>query len=113
MIPVPIHILGIDTIQTIDHVIYHTIKIETTQVTEIEVIQIRNPNYNNIGIPTITIEEIILNPLIETTIVTPITNTNIEVTHQNISDKLTRYKHLKKQLQIPLVLTTPKIPNYN
>ena len=39
MIPVLIQILGIDTIQTIDHVIHHTIEKETTQITEIEVIQ--------------------------------------------------------------------------
>ena len=68
---------------------------------------------HKIGIPFITIEETILNPLIETTIVTLIPNTNIEVTHRNISDKLIRYKQLKKQLQIPLVLTTQRVPNYN
>ena len=136
-------ILGIDTIQTIDHVIHHAIGIETTQITEIEVIQITETNViktidqetipitdliiketititiighettQKIGIPTTTTEEIILNPLFETTIVTPIPNTNIEVTHQNISDKLIRHKQLKKQLQIPLVLTTQKVPNYN
>ena len=39
LIPVLIQILRIDTIQTIDHVIHHTIEIETTQITEIEVIQ--------------------------------------------------------------------------
>ena len=97
MIPVPIQILGIDTIQTIDHVIYHTVEIETTRIIELEVIQITETNVtktkdqetipitdqiiketktitligqettHKIGIPTITIEEIILNPLIETT----------------------------------------------
>ena len=127
----------------IDHVIHHTIEIETTRITEIEVIQIRETNVtkttdletipitdlsiketktitiigqettHKIGIPTITIEEIILNPLIETTIVTLIPNTNKELTHRNISDKLIRYKQLKEQLQIPLVLTTQKVPNYN
>ena len=44
LIPVSIHILGIDTIQTIDHVIHQTIEIETTQITEIEVIQITETN---------------------------------------------------------------------
>ena len=34
LIPVPIQILGTDTIQTIDHVIDHTIEIETTRITE-------------------------------------------------------------------------------
>ena len=135
MIPVPIQILGIDTIQAIDYVIHHTIEIETTRITEIEVIQITETNVtktidqgtipirdliiketititiighkttHKIGIPTTTIEEVILNPLIETTIVTLIPNTNIEVTHRNFSDKLIRYKQLNKQLQIALVLT--------
>ena len=143
MTPVFIQILGIDTIQTIDYVIHRTIERETTQITEIEVIQTTETNVtktivqetipttdliiketiiitiighettHKIGIPIITIEEIILNPLIETTIVTLIPDTNIEVTHRNISDKLIRYKKLKKQLQILLVLTTQKVPNYN
>ena len=73
----------------------------------------RSRNNHKIGIPIITIEEIILNQLIETTIVTLIPNTNIEVTHRNINEKLIKYKQLKKQLQIPLVLTTQKVPNYN
>ena len=143
MIPVPIQILGIDTIQAIDHVIHHTIEKKTTRITEIEVIQITETNVtkttdqetipitdliiketititiighettHKIGIPTITTKEIILNLLIETTIVTLIPNTKIEVTRQKISDKLIRYKQLKKQLQVPLVLTTQKVPNYN
>ena len=44
MIPVPIQILGVDTIQTIDQVIHRTIEIETTQITEIEVIQTTETN---------------------------------------------------------------------
>ena len=143
LIPVPIQILRIDTIQTIDYVIHHTIEIETTQIIKIEVIQtiainvsktidqetipttdliiketititiIGHETSHKIRIPIITIEEIILNRLIETTIVTLIPNTNIEVTHRNISDKLIKYKQLKKQLQISLVLTTQKVSNYN
>ena len=127
MIPVAIQILRIDTIQTIDHVIRQSKEIETTQIIEIQFIQtieinvtktidretfpttdliikeiititiIGNETTHKIGIPIITIEETILNPLIETTIVTLIPNTNIEVTHRNISDKLIRYKQLKKQ----------------
>ena len=130
MIPIPIPILRIDTIETIDYVIYYTIEIETTRIIEIEVIQtieinvtksidqettptqdliiketititiIGHETTHKIGILIITIEEIILNPLIKTTIVTLIPNTNIEATHRNISDKLIRYKQLKKQLQI-------------
>ena len=126
-----------------DHVIHHTIEVKTTRITEIGVIQITETNFtkttdqetipitdiiiketktitiigqettHKIGTPTITIEKIILNPLIETTIVTLIPNTVIEVTHRNISDKLIRYKLLKEQLQIPLVLTTQRVPNYN
>ena len=68
---------------------------------------------HKIEIPIKTIEGIILNHLIETIVATLIPNTNREVTHRNISDKLIRYKQLKKQLQIPLVLTTQKVPNYN
>ena len=143
LIPVPIQILVIDTIQTIDHVIHHTIEIETTQITEVEVIQTTEINVtktidqetipttdliieetiiitinghettHKIGILIITIKEIIFNPLIETTIVTLIPDTNIEVTHRNISDKLIKYKQLKKKLQIPLVLKTQRVPNYN
>ena len=143
MIPVLIQILEIDTLQTIDHVTHHTIEIETTQITEIEVIQTTEINVtktidqetipttdliiketititiidheitHKIGIPIITIDELILNLLIETAIVTLIPNTIIEVTHRNISDKLIRYKQLKKQLQIPLVLTIQIVPNYN
>ena len=143
LIPVPIQFLGIDTIQTIDHVIHHTKETEIIQIIEIEVIQtiginvtktidqkttrttdliiketititiIGHETTQKIGIPIITVDEIILNPLIETTIVTLIPNTNIEVTQRNISDKLIRYKQLKKQLQTPLVLTTQKVQNYN
>ena len=110
LIPVPSQILGIDTIQTIDHVIHHTVERETTQITEIEVIQTTEINVTKTidqetipttdliiketitisiighetthkkGIQITTIEEIILNPLIETIIVTLISNTNIEVT---------------------------------
>ena len=118
-------------------------RIETTQKTEIQVIQTTETNViktidqetipttdliiqetititiighettRKKGIPITTIEEIILNPFIETTIVTLVPNLNIEVTHRNIADKLIRYKQLKKQLQIPLVLITQKVQNYN
>ena len=61
-----------------------------------------------------TIEiEIIPNHLIGMKIVTPILIIDIEVTHQNIKDKLTKYKQMKKSLQTPQVLITQKIPNYN
>ena len=133
LIPVPIQILGTDTIQTIDHETHHTIETETIQTIGIEVIQIIETNvtktidqeifhttdpiinerittttiknheiFHKIGIQTITISKgIILNLLIEIIIATPIVNTNIEATHRNSKDKLTRYKQLKKQLQTP------------
>ena len=143
LIPILIQNLGIDTTQTIDHKIYHIIKMETTQIIGIEVIQtieinvtktidqetirttdliiretititiIGHETTRKVGIPIVTIEGIILNPPKETIIATLIPNTNIEVTDRNISDKLIRYKQLKKQLQIPLVLTTQKVPKYN
>ena len=128
-----------DTTQTIDHEIHHTIEIATIQIIGIEVIQtieinvtktidqkiihttdltiketititiIEHETTHKIGTPVTTIERIILNPLIETIIATPIPNTNIEVTHRNIKDKIIRYKQLKKQLQIPLVLTIQQV----
>ena len=96
-----------------------TIDQETIPITDLiikEIITITiigHETTHKIGIPITTIEEIILNPLIETTIVTLIPNTNLEVTYRNISEKFIRYKHLKKQLQIPLVLTAQKQSNYN
>ena len=133
LIPVPIQILGIETIQAIDYNNNYynrsdsnnrnqryqnkdqgTIPITDLIINEtITITIIGHKTTHKIGIPTTTLDEIILNPLIETTIVTLSPNTNIELTHQNISDKLIRYKQLNKQLQIPLVLTTRKIPNYN
>ena len=52
--------------------------------------------------------EIIPNHLIGIIIVTPILNINIEVTHQNIKDKSTKYK----QMKTPQVSITQKISNY-
>ena len=143
LIPVSIQILGIDTIQTIDHEIHHIKETETIQIIGIEVIQtieinvtktidqeiihtidltiketiiitiIGHETTHKIEIPITTIEGIILNLFIETIIATLIPNTNIEKTHRNISDKLFKYKQMEKQLQIPLVLTIQKVPNYN
>ena len=96
----------------IDHVIHHTIELETTRISEIEVFQLTETNVtkttdqetipitdliiketktmtiigqettHKIGIPTITIEEIIHNPLIETKMVTLIPNTSYTPKHQ-------------------------------
>ena len=68
---------------------------------------------HEIGIQVITTnKELILNLLIEIIIATLIPNTNIESTHQNINDKLIRYKQLKKQLHTPLVSIIQKVLNY-
>ena len=75
-----------ETIRTTDLIFKETITITI----------ISHETTHKIGIPIITIEEIILNPLIEKIIVTLIPNTNIEVTHRNISDRLIRYRQLKK-----------------
>ena len=40
-------------------------------------------------------------------------NIDIEVTHQSIKDKLTKYKQLKNQLQTHLVSMIQETPNYN
>ena len=84
----------IEDIQTIGINVTKTIDQETIRTTDliiketIKITIIGHETTHKIGISIITIEEIILNPLIETTIVTLTPNTNIEVTHRNISDKL-------------------------
>ena len=115
-----IQIIGIEVIQTTEINVTKTKDQETIHTTDliinepITVTLIDHETIHKIGTPIITInDEIILNLLIETIIATPIPNTSIEVTHRNVNDKLIRYKQLKKQLQIPLVSTIQKVPNYN
>ena len=68
MIPVPIQILGIDTIQTIDHVMHHTIEIETARITEIKVIQTTETNVTKtIDQETIPITDLIIKETITIT----------------------------------------------
>ena len=68
MIPVPIKILGIDTIQTIDHETHHTIEIETIQTIGIEVIQLIEIKVTKtIDQETIYITDLIINEQITTT----------------------------------------------
>ena len=62
MIPVPIQILGIDTIQTIDYDIHHTIETETIRTIGIEVIQIIEINFTKtIDQETIYTTDLIIN----------------------------------------------------
>ena len=130
MIPVPIHILGIDTIQMIDQETHHTIDTEIVPTIGTEVIQVIAINnitidheiiqtidqitkdliitiikidlekFHNTGIQTITIDkETTLIHLIGITHVIQTLKTNIEVIHQNIRHKQTKYKQLTKQIQ--------------
>ena len=70
MIPVPIQILGTDTIQTIDHKIHHTIETETIQTIGIEVIQIIEINVTKtIDQETIRKTDLIINEPITTTVI--------------------------------------------
>ena len=116
----------IHTIPTTDHEIHHTIEIETiqiigiefTQTVETKIIQTTVHGITHIKDQIITDQmiisktdqeiihkietqvttidiEIIPNHLIGIIIVTPIL-IDIEVTHQNIKDKLTKYKQMKK-----------------
>ena len=91
MIPVPIHILGIDTTQMIDQETQHTIDIEiipTIGRKVIQIIEISNIIIDHEIIQTITIDkETTLNHLIEITHIIQILKTNIEVIHENIRDK--------------------------
>ena len=68
-IPVPIQILGIDTIQTIDHEIHHTIETEIIQTIGIEAIQIIEINVTKtLDQEIIHTTDLIINELITTTI---------------------------------------------
>ena len=124
MIPIPIQTLGKDTIPTIDHDMHHiigtetilTIEIEAIQIIEINIIEttdqeithtidqiIKDPmiiiktdqeTIHKTETRTITTDkELIPNLLIEKITVTPIPNTDIEAIHQNIKDKLIRIKN--------------------
>ena len=87
--------IEIKIIQTTDHGITHTIdQIIKDQMiitkTDQEIIHKTETQATTIDI------EIIPNHLIEIIIVTPILIIDIEVTHQSIKDKLTKYKQKKK-----------------
>ena len=86
-------ITEIEVIQITETNVTKTTDQETIPITDliiketITITIIGHETTHKIGIPTITTKEIILNLLIETTIVTLIPNTKVEVTRQKISDK--------------------------
>ena len=105
------HAIEIETIQTIGIEVTQTIEIKIIQTTDHEIIQIIDKIIRDqmitirtdqeisheIGTQVITIDtEIIPSHLIGIITVTPILNIDIEVTHQNIKDKSTKYKQMKK-----------------
>ena len=70
LIPVPIQVLGRDTIQTIHHEIHHTIETETIQTIVIEAFQIIEINVNKkIDHEAIHTTDLIINELITTTVI--------------------------------------------
>ena len=143
LIPVPNQILGIDTIQTIDHEIHHTMKTETIQTIGIKIIQIIEINVTKtIDQETIHTTDLINNEPITTTIIIDhkinhkigiqiitinkefILNLLIKIinaipipnTNREATQrniKLIRSKQLKKQLQTPMVSMIQKVLNYN
>ena len=122
--PVPNQTQGIGTIPTIDHEIHHTTEIETiqtiekevTQIIEIRIIQTTDQGIIHIIDQTIKDQmitdqeiiheieiqattkdtEIVPSHLIGMITNTPILNTDTEVTHQIIKEKLIKYKQMKK-----------------
>ena len=108
LIPVPIQILGIDIIQTIDHEIHHTIETETIQKTEIEAIPIIEINVTKtIDQETIhTTDPIINERIIITTII------DHEIIHKIEIQTITISKRIILNLLIGIILATP-IPNTN
>ena len=105
--------IEINVIKTIDHEIIQT----TDQIIKDPItitIKINHVITRKLESKTITIIKIIIpNPFIGITTVTPIPNTSIEATHQNIKGKLIKYKQLKKQFQTPLVSIVQRVLNYN
>ena len=108
-----IHIIEISAIKTTDQAINQTTDQNIEEPTTMT-IKIDHEITHEIKTQTTTINEgIIRNLLIGITTVTPIPKTCIEATYQNIKGKLIKYKKLKKQNQIPLVLIVQKVLNYN
>ena len=107
-----IQIIEINIIKTTDQEITHTID----QIIKDLVIitKIDQETIHKIETQAITIDKkIIPNLLTGIITATQIHNIDIEVTHQSIKDKLTKYKQLKNQFQTHLVSMIQETPNYN
>ena len=108
LIPVPIEILGIDTIQTIDHETHHAIETETIQTIGIEVIQTIEINVSK----TVDQEKIqttgrIINERIATT-----TIMDHEIIYKIGIQTITVRKGIILNIHKEIIIATP-IPNMN
>ena len=108
MISVPFQILGIDTIQTIDHKNHHTKKTETIQTVVIEVIQIIEVNVTKtIDQEIVHATDLIINEQITTT-----TIIDHEIFHKIGIQTITINKEIILNLITEIIIATP-IPNTN
>ena len=108
LISVPIQILGIDTIQAIDHENHHTIETETIQTIVIEVIQIIEINVTKtIDQEIIHATDLIINEQITTT-----TIKDHEIIHKIGIQTITINKEIILNLIIEIIIATP-ISNTN
>ena len=106
MIPVPIQILGIDTIQTIDHETHHTIETETIQTIGIKAIQITEINVTKtIDQEIIHTIDLIINEQITTTIII-----DHEIFHKIGIQIITINKEIILSLLMGIIIDIP-IPN--
>ena len=108
LITVPIQILGIDTIQTIDHETHHTIETETIQTIGIEVIQVIEIHVTK----TIDQEIICTTDLIIKERITTTTIIYHEIIHKIGIQTITTNKGIILNLLIEIIIATP-IPNTN
>ena len=107
LIPLPIQILGIDTIQTIDHETHQTIETETIQTIEIEVIPIIEINFTKtVDQETIHTTDPIINEQITTT-----TIIDHEIVHKIGIQTITKDKGIILNLLIEKIIASP-IPKH-
>ena len=103
LIPVPIQILGIDTIQTINHEIHHTIETETIQTIGIGVIQIIEINViKTIDQETFHATDLNINEPITTTIII-----DHEIMHKIGIQVITINKRIILNLLIEIIIAIP------
>ena len=108
MIPVPLQILGIETIQTIDHETHHTIETEIIQTIGIEVIELIEINVTKaIDQELIHATDLIIKEQITTT-----TITDHKIIHKKGIQTITINKEIILILLIETIIATP-IPNTN